>query len=313
MKKFLVSVVDSIHSTHAVEYMLRMTPIMQDFIYMLFYVQPTISDYIKDESRKDANAREKLKALDEKNEALGNDILNRHKKRLMEHHVPEEKIFLLNRKRLQAAAWDIIHHAWNESVDAIVMGRRGFSKFQDIFIGSTTKSVIDHNPDTPVWVIDGEIVSKKILLAVDGSTNSIKALEYLCDILRHNPDAPLTLFHVQTSWRDCCDIDFTAAMSPEDEQSTSNIIEKANRQCIANFMEHAQNRLKEQEIPKNRMEIKTQQSKLNIGKTILEEFQNGGYGTLVVGKRGMNRGSFMGSVSNYLATHLENGALWIVP
>jgi nucleotide-binding universal stress UspA family protein len=202
MKTFLVSVIDSIHSTRAVEYMLRMTPIMQDFIYMLFYVQPTISDYIKEEARKDAHAREKLKVLDEKNEALGNDILNRHKKRLMEHHVPEEKIFLLNRKRLQAAAWDIIHHAWNESVDTIVMGRRGFSKFQEIFIGSTTKSVIDHNPDIPVWVVDGEIVSKKILVAVDGSTNSIKALDYLCDILRHNPDAPLTLFHVQPSWRD---------------------------------------------------------------------------------------------------------------
>jgi hypothetical protein len=57
------------------------------------------------QDRQDAQAREKVKALDEKNEALGKDILNRYKKRLMEHHVPEEKIFLLNRKRPQSAVF----------------------------------------------------------------------------------------------------------------------------------------------------------------------------------------------------------------
>lgn len=60
-----------------------------------------------------------------------------------------------------------------------------------------------------LWLVDGEITSKNILLAVDGSINSVKAMNYLCDILRPDPDALLTLFHVQPSLRDFCDIDFT--------------------------------------------------------------------------------------------------------
>jgi nucleotide-binding universal stress UspA family protein len=59
--------------------------------------------------------------------------------RLMEHRVPEERAFLLNRRRMEGVAWSIIHQAWNESIDAMIMGRHGFSKLQDIFIGITTK------------------------------------------------------------------------------------------------------------------------------------------------------------------------------
>lgn len=313
MKTFLLPVDDSIHSTHAVQYMLRMSPVMRDFRYHLFYVQPTVSDYIKEESRKDPHAMAMLKALDKRNEDLGGEILNRHKMRLIEQRVPEERIFLSNRRRMEGVAWSVIHQAWNESVDAIIMGRRRSTKIEDIFIDSTTKNVIERNTDTPVWLIDGEIVSRDILLAIDGSTNSIKALDYLCDVLRPDPDVMLTLFHVQPSWRDCCDIDFSAALSPEEQESASIIIEKANRQCVANFMELAQHRLKELEISDDRVKVKSRPSKLNIGKTIMEEFKNGAYGTLVVGKRGMSRRFFIGGVSDYLVTHLENAALWVVP
>ena len=313
MKKFLLPADDSIHSIHALQYMLMMSSVMQDFIYMLFYVQPIISDYLKEEAKKDRKASEKLRQLDENYAALGNNILNRHKKWLMRFNVPEEKIAIMTQRRKEGVARDIIHQAYSELADAITIGRRGFSKFQDTFIGSTTKNVIEHTADIPVWVVDGEIISKEILLAVDGSTDSFKALEYLCDILRHDPDLTLTLFHVQPSLRDCCEIEFAATQSPEDEELVSSIIEKADRHCIENFMDHALRKLKEKKIYGDRLKLKAQPTKFNIGKTIVEEFRNGNYGTLVVGKRGVDKRFFMGSVSHYLVSHLENGALWIVP
>lgn len=313
MKKLLLPVDDSIHSTHAVQYVARMSTIMQDAIYMLLYVQPTISDYLKEAAQKDPQARKKLKQLDEKNAALGNEILNRHKERMMGHNLPEERILLLTHRRLEGVAWDIIHQAWNESVDAVIMGRRGFSRFQDTFIGSTTRNVIEHNTGIPIWMVDGEIVSRNILLAVDGSTNSINALDYLCEILRHDPDALLTLFHVQPSLRDYCGIEFAETQTADSDEIVSKFVEKANRECVDNFMGYALRRLKELGIPEDRVTLTTRSTKLNIGKTIIAEFENGVYGTLVVGKRGARGGYFMGSVSNYMVTHLENGALWIVP
>ncbi|HSO62061.1 MAG TPA: universal stress protein [Desulfobacterales bacterium] len=95
-------------------------------------------------------------------------------------------------------------------------------------ISSRSNTVIS---SIPVCVVDGEIIAKEILLAVDGSTDSFKALEYVCGILRDQPDLTLTLFHVQPSLRDCCGIDVAAVQTPEDEKLVFNVIEKADRHC----------------------------------------------------------------------------------
>ena len=55
-------------------------------------------------------------------------------------------------------------------------------------------------------------------------------------------------------------------------------------------------------------------SKRNIcRKAVLDEFQQGNFGTLVVGRRGMNKKFFTGSVSGYLMNEFSEGALWVVP
>ena len=313
MKKILLPVDDSIHSTHALRYMVMMSSVLEDFIYMLFYVQPIISDYLSEEARKEPKASEKLKQLEEYNARLGGEILKRHKGWLMDQKVPEEKITVLTQRRKEGVARDIIHQSYSELVDAITIGRRGFSTLQETFIGSTTKNVVEHSGDIPVCVVDGKITTKEILLAVDGSTDSFKALEYLCGILQDDPNLVLTLFHVQPSLRDCCGIDVGAVQTPEDEELFYRVIEKADRHCIDNFVDHALRKFREKRINGDRLKIKVQPTKLNIGKTIAEEFRNGHYGTLVVGKRGVNKRFFMGSVSHYLVTHLQNGALWMVP
>jgi nucleotide-binding universal stress UspA family protein len=313
MKKILLPLDDSIYSTHALQYMLRMASALKDFIYLLFYVQPTISDYLKEEAKKEPEASEKLKQLEQDHARLGAEILTRHKEWLLNRNVPEEKIMAVTQRRKEGVARDIIRQAYTELVDAVAIGRRGFSLVHDAFIGSTTKNVVEHSADIPVCIVDGEISAKEILLAVDGSVDSFKALEYLCGILRDDPDLILTLFHVQPSLRDCCGIDVGSMQSPEDEQLVYRVIEKADRQCIENFMDHALRKFNEKKISGARLKIKVQPAKLNIGKTIAEEFRDGPYGTLVVGKRGVNKRFFMGSVSHYLVTHLQNGALWMVP
>ncbi len=312
MKKILMPIDDSIHSIHALKYMSMLSSITDDLTYLLFHVQPIVSDYLEEEAKKDPKAMGQLKKLGEKNAAHGREVLNRYKERMMQINIPEEKIELSTQRRIEGIARDIIHQAYRESVDAIAMGRRGFSKLQESFIGSTTKNVIDHTTDIPVWVVDGEIITRDILLAVDGSTDSFRALEHLCSVLKPDPDVKLTLFHVQPSLRDCCGIDSAARTDQGDDELISCFI-KVNRQCIDNFAQRAIYRLKQSKIPEDRVAIKIHPTNVNIGRSIVEEFKNGRYGTLVVGKRGVNKRFFMGSISHYLITHLGNGALWVVP
>lgn len=313
MKNILLPVDDSIHSTHAMQYVARMAPMLSAPQFSLFRVQPVLSDFITEEAKKDPAAMAKLKKLNQRNETEAHEILEQHRQRLLQHGVPEQNIRVSTQRRREGVARDIIEKARRESADTIAMGRHGFSKFQDIFIGSTTKNVIDNSLDIPVWVIDGEIESKNLLLAVDGSTDSVKALGHVLDMLGKNPDIEMTLFHVQPSLADACPIDFTKAERSEDEETVIHIMEKASRLCIDNFMEHVRRRLSEKEVAEDRVRMKTQAAQRNIGAAIVEEFRQGDYGTVVVGKRGIGKRFFMGSVSSYLITHLTNGALWIVP
>lgn len=316
MKKIFMPVDDSIYSTHALQYVAMTSPVLQDTSCSLYYDQPIISDYLKEEAKTRPGAMERLKGLNEKNESLGNEILARRRDELIHLGVPEERIQVFTNRRREGVAKDIMSQAEKEAADAIVIGRHGFTRIQDTFIGSTSKNLIEHCTSTPVWLVDGEIASKNILMAVDGSTDSAKAMDYLLEMCRDNPEMELTLFHVEPSFRDCCGVDFSELQdfdSGQGEESLSNIVEKANRQCIDHFMGYAGRRLKERNISENRLHMKTQPAKMNVGHAIAEEFKNGGYGTLIVGKRGINKRFFMGSVSNYLVTHLQNGALWIIP
>ncbi len=313
MKKILLPADDSIYTVQAMQYMATMAPVFQDAGYILFYVQPKISDYIREESQKDPKAMEELKKFNHRNEALGKELLEDLKKRMMRMGVAEDRITVSTRKSREGRAKDIIEEARKESADAIVMGRRGVSRFADTFIGSTTKNVIEHNPDIPVWMIGGEPASKNILLAVDGSVDSAKALDYLLDMLRENPDADLTLLHIQPSLKDSCGIDFAEKTDSGDEEAFAKVIEKAGRQCIDNFMELARRKIEEKKISENRLNLKIVPARFDVAGSILEEFKNQGHGTLVIGKRGMNKRFFMGSVSNHLIRHMKNGALCIVP
>lgn len=157
MKTILVPVDNSIHSIHALQYLAKMSPVSQDMTYKLLYIQPRLSDYIVDEAKRDSVALKKLEQVNEKHAALGHDILERHKERLVQMNVAEKRITLFNRRRNVGIAQDILQFAYDYGVDAIVIGRRGYSKLQDTFIGSTTVNIVDHDKDIPVWVIDGEV------------------------------------------------------------------------------------------------------------------------------------------------------------
>jgi hypothetical protein len=50
-----------------------------------------------------------------------------------------------------------------------------------------------------------------------------------------------------------------------------------------------------------------------VGKTVLDGYRQGNFGTLVVGSRGMNKKYFNGSSSRYLINEFSEGVLWVVP
>jgi len=81
----------------------------------------------------------------------------------------------------------ILHHSKHPAVDMIVMGSRGASPVQGLFLGSISHKVFHLAPCTCVTVHAAEGQSglgelKRILVPFDGSDHAMKAVELACDM-----------------------------------------------------------------------------------------------------------------------------------
>jgi nucleotide-binding universal stress UspA family protein len=174
-------------------------------------------------------------------------------------------------------------------------------------MGSTTASLVEHSNVIPVWVVDGEVTSMKIILAVDGSEPSLRAVDHLSFMVGGNDQIKVTLFHVTPTLRDYCVIDFS-----EGESDMEHVIARGAKQCIDHFYAQAQRKFKEAGLQEKQIELKTVKRTLDVGKAISDEARKGNYGTVVIGRRGTNKAFFMGGVSRYVLDRTSGRAVWVV-
>ena len=111
----------------------------------------------------------------------------------------------------------ILHHAKHEAADLIVMGSRGFSEVEGLFLGSVSHKVFHLAPcacmtvhqSDPQESLDG---IKTIVVPTDGSAYADKAIDFASDLAARY-GAKLTLLHVMrsnaslTQLRACVDLE----------------------------------------------------------------------------------------------------------
>jgi nucleotide-binding universal stress UspA family protein len=306
-KKILLVVDGSIHSTYATTYAVRISSVVQDLTYTLFHVQPTVSQFLLDEAETDHKVRAELRKVIRKNAEFAQDILEKHKARMVGMGVAEERIETASQKKVMGVCKDILDCAQQGLYDAILVGRRGLSRIQKTFMGSTTAKLVEHSRVIPVWVVDGDVTSMRVMLTVDGSEASLRAVDHLGFMLGGNQKIKVTLFHVMPALRHYCVINFD-----DKESNVGQIIARGARQCIDHFYAHALQKLKEAGLKDNQIELKVIKRAVNVGKAILDHARKGNYGTVVIGRRGANKAFFMGSASRYLLDKVSDRALWVV-
>ncbi len=77
------------------------------------------------------------------------------------------------------AAYAIVKEAEKRKPHLIVMGSRGFHDIQGYFMGSVSRKVLSHAP-CPVFIVKDPLQTPvQMVLAVDGSTASTRAVNYL--------------------------------------------------------------------------------------------------------------------------------------
>jgi len=195
-RKILAAVDGSVHSYNALRYLSHLFTDLEDISVHLLYVVP---------AGELPSAKEWMDELE-----LMNCISPSTRKRMRQaKRFMEEAILQLGRRGIapcqvtttvklsqSGVAADIIHHARQGLYDALMIGRRGLSMVEEWILGSVSSTITDLCHEIPIWVVDGKVNSRRFLMPVDHSFNSLKAADHLGFILQGNPYAEITLFHL---------------------------------------------------------------------------------------------------------------------
>jgi nucleotide-binding universal stress UspA family protein len=308
-KKVLLAVDDSTHSRHALAYAARLRGLVPGLGFTLFHSQPAVSQFLLDEARRSGPSRAELTRIMARNAEAARGLLDRCRELLVRSGVPDASIESVSQPRQQGLAKDIIDLAQQGLYDAVLVGRRGLGSVQGMVMGSVSAQLVENSQLIPVWLVDGEVRSLRVMAAVDGSAGSLRAVDHLAFMLSGNPDATVRFFHVTPRLRDFCAVDFAAT----EARPLESLVAEGDRRCMGDFFAAAVGKLKAAGLAERQLETRTASSLIGVGEVILDAARSEGFGTIVMGRRGVNRSFFGGSVSYSVSRSIADAALWLVP
>lgn len=306
-KQILVAVDDSPPSHQAVRYIADLSQMIDRLHCILVHIQPSIPQFLISEARKDHQSQQALEQLRAAHAEASLSILKRQGQGLTDMGFPATGIETASFPRQEGLAKTLLDYARKRDVAAVVTGRRDLSILQKPFMGRVTADLVENSTVLPIWIVDGKVRSSRLMVAVDGSESSMRVIEHLSHIFEGNQDVTFHLLHVIPRLVESCGIDFG-----EGRNRLEMVGKRGAHHCIDHFYDKALVKFKAAGIQAQQIEIRILENKLNPGRSIIQTADEGQFGTLVIGRRGINRSFFTGSVSRYAINRAENMALWLV-
>ena len=222
--------------------------------------------------------------------AMVEQFMERAMALLREAGYPPRHVSIHVQDRQAGIARDILREAKN-GYAALVLGRRGLSPLRELTLGSTAQKVVYHARQFPVWVVGGRPDPGRILLAMDKSEFTARIFDYVTNYLGlQNKD--LLLFHVIRKF----ELPVVEGKLPRPDAGWLDWFEKVRREtwyCEREIMESLfQQRIKtfeESGGDASRIKTKIVQGVSSRAGSVVAEAEEGGYGTIVIGRRGLSR------------------------
>lgn len=156
-------------------------------------------------------------------------------------------------------------------------------------------------------------MANKVLLALDNSKYSLKAVRYVAKTLR--PDSVITMLTVLPDPTAACGLDGPSLIPIFKENvKTFCTIEDAKKSAMEGFLEEAKKRFVEAGFAPKNIAIRIRKKKVGIARDILREAIRGKYDTIVMGRRGLTgvKQFIAGSVTNKMFQFAQNITLVVV-
>lgn len=307
-KMIVVPVDGSENALRSLDYLHLMYGSKHNLEVTLKYVLPSLPPILADDRSLDRETATKLKTIENRSIRMAEKILTQAKNFLLEKGFEEERLQTVHRKKQSGIAQDICNWVESKRADAVLITTRGRSRLEAFFMGEISSKLLEFCRVCPVWIVQGMVKSKRVLIAIDSSENALRAVDH-AGFMLSGTDCPVTLFHTVRHLRRFVPLEVLEE-APELEELWKT---KAGQE-IEPFMKKAKEMLVEAGLNESQISTKVVDGSRSAASDILEEARSNGYGTIVMGRRGRSgvKEFFMGSVSAKVLQNSTGMAVWIV-
>ncbi len=227
---------------------------------------------------------------------------------LLRNGFTEEQVSGTVRLSRTDAAFDLIFEARKGKYDALLVGRRGLGRLQEIVLGSVTRTILEKCFDMPIWVIDGKIDSRRFLVSVDGTRHALRAVDHLSFILENVAEAEIILYHSKAWLKE---------KKPVDLEKFNEIWGKDWCDTHLTRPDHVfhgpEQILRENGFDMEKIKRVEESKGLEPARDIFLQVRDNDIGTVVMGRRGPeDPKNILGGVSERVLHTVNDVAVWLV-
>ena len=274
----------------------------------LLYILPTLPPILVEEQKKNSSASKKLKAVEAKNVEVAEKYLSEAKAVLEEKGFSSNAVKTIHRQKEVGTARDICHFSNKAEVDAVMVSTKGRSRMQAFFMGEVSRNLLEHCPQSPIWLLEPVVKKKNVLVCMDSSENALRAVDHTGFMLS-GTDSSVILFHTKRHLRR-----FLPKEVIEDAPELEELWKHAAGEQIAPVMKKANEILLKAGLKENQISTKIVDGSRSAADDILKAAKRYDCGTIVMGRRGLTgvKELIMGSVTRKVLEDLNEKAVWIV-
>jgi nucleotide-binding universal stress UspA family protein len=218
-------------------------------------------------------------------------VLRRAREAVVENGFDPDRVETSYEEKCRDPVISMINLANKEGFDTIALARWGARTLAQKIIGSVTYKLVNMAYHLPLWMVDPRISSQDVLVTVVGAGISRRVVDHTIRYFAHLKERRFTLFHVippvapdlytSSYWDFIRDLG-VAEQRENMDQRMEEYLEKAK-----SIAKEGKERLISAGIPEEKVVVKFQPQKEGISRDILIELEEGNYGILVIGRKGV--------------------------
>ena len=313
-KKFLVLVDGSERTIQTVNYIKDFMPIDENTRIVLFHVFSSIPEEYRELAQEPScvNITDQLKNRETQEKGKICTCLEQAKKFLISGGFSEQSIEIKFHRLEKGVARDIIDEA-GKGYTAVILRRRGLGVVQNIMLGSVAVKLLQALTFIPILIVGKAPAVKKILLAVDTSSASMKAVEFVASLLG-GYGYEICIFHAIPGLG-AIHFDLSEVCTPEiPELNMPDTCLETFKLKVARLFQDVKGRLMASGFESGKISEKIISGVHSRSEAIVREAEDGGFGTIVVGRRGLSKveAFFMGRVGHEVVYGGKKFTVWVV-